>query len=253
MMLLGVPCGEYLWNHANGTMLRQWIIDEFLLGPTGLGSPYVDGFYVDDGWANTSQPIQSWEPPQGFCDHWVIGGATEEDLYCVEDMGLTQDNTTVITDNWQATMQQAAEAIQANNGWGWYMFTDVTSPSQSNCESFFQGEGLYLNTTALLFQWTDSSQYPLPNVDVDVATFMLVRGDYAWLGYSWLGCTGTSVPGFGGAAPYTSPVDIPALLQDYGVPVGPYTETLPGVFQREWTKGSVSMDCNTYTPQFVLY
>ncbi len=33
----GVPCGEYLWNHANGTMLREWIINEFLLGPTGLG------------------------------------------------------------------------------------------------------------------------------------------------------------------------------------------------------------------------
>jgi hypothetical protein len=42
----GVPCGEYLWNHANGTMLREWLINEHFLGPTGLGDPSVLGFYV---------------------------------------------------------------------------------------------------------------------------------------------------------------------------------------------------------------
>ena len=152
----GVPCGEYLWNHANGTMLRTWLIDEFLLGPTGLGSPYVDGFYVDDGFVHAFSPIshisclplqlgkhlaagrpphcifnartdnitsfqvQSWEPPGGFCDHSPLGGATEEDYNCVADMGLTQADTTAITENWQLTMQMAAQAIQANNGWAWY-------------------------------------------------------------------------------------------------------------------------------------
>ena len=45
----GVPCGEYLWNHANGSMLRDWLINEHLLGPTGLGNPGVRGFYVSDG------------------------------------------------------------------------------------------------------------------------------------------------------------------------------------------------------------
>ena len=39
----GVPCGEYLWNHANGTMLRDWLINEHFLGPTGLGDPSVLG------------------------------------------------------------------------------------------------------------------------------------------------------------------------------------------------------------------
>ncbi len=43
----GVPCGEYLWNHTNGTMLRDWLINEHLLGPTGLGNPAVSGFYVE--------------------------------------------------------------------------------------------------------------------------------------------------------------------------------------------------------------
>ena len=30
----GVPCGEYLWDTRNAT-LRDWIINSFLLGPTG--------------------------------------------------------------------------------------------------------------------------------------------------------------------------------------------------------------------------
>jgi hypothetical protein len=100
----GVPCGEYLWNHANGTMLRKWLIEEHALGPTGLGNPNISGgsvccfwsfssvpgFYVDDAWYNWQQSVKDWEPPQGFCDHWHTGGATEEDLYCVSDSGLTQ-------------------------------------------------------------------------------------------------------------------------------------------------------------------
>ena len=36
------------------------------------------------------QPVQNWEPKEGFCDHSPIGGATEEDFYCTADMGLTQ-------------------------------------------------------------------------------------------------------------------------------------------------------------------
>ena len=39
---------------------------------------------------------------------------------------------------------------------------------------------------------------------------------------------------------------------DYGEPTGPYVETSPGVFTREWTLATVQMDCNTYTPSISL-
>ncbi len=35
--------GEYLWDHRNASM-RQWLISEHLLGPTGLGNPNISGF-----------------------------------------------------------------------------------------------------------------------------------------------------------------------------------------------------------------
>ncbi len=49
-----------------------------------------------------------------------------------------------------------------------------------------------------------------------------------------------------------SPVDIPELMIDYGVPTAPYYESAPGVFTRTWTLATVSMDCNTYTPTITM-
>ena len=69
----------------------------------------------------------------------------------------------------------------------------------------------------------------------DVATFLLVRGRYAWMGYGWLGCTDK----------YEKP---DALQIDAGEPLDPICrETDDGVFVRHWSKKTVTMDCNTWT------
>jgi hypothetical protein len=39
------PCGEYLFDHRNGTMLRDWIVKEHILGPAGMGDPAISGFF----------------------------------------------------------------------------------------------------------------------------------------------------------------------------------------------------------------
>jgi len=78
------PCGEYLWDHRNGSMLRDFLINEFILGPTGLGHESISGFYFDDGWTITPEPIAPWMPKEGFCSHNSYGGPTEEDRWCVE-------------------------------------------------------------------------------------------------------------------------------------------------------------------------
>lgn len=45
-----------------------------------------------------------------------------------------------------------------------------------------------------------------------------------------------------------------ATGRDYGEPTGMCKETSvhSGVFVREWTKASVQMDCNTYTPEIKM-
>ena len=37
------PCGEYLWNHANGTMRRDFLVNEYIGGEAGLSNPSIDG------------------------------------------------------------------------------------------------------------------------------------------------------------------------------------------------------------------
>lgn len=39
---------------------------------------------------------------------------------------------------------------------------------------------------------------------------------------------------------------------DYGEPTELCKETSPGVFTRDWTKATVSLDCNSWTPTITL-
>jgi hypothetical protein len=75
------------------------------------------------------------------------------------------------------------------------------------------------------------------------ANFQLIRGDYALLGYTWRGCD----------EPIFRP---PELDRDYGVPLdrGLCAETAPGsgVFARDFSRSTVTMDCASWTPTITL-
>jgi hypothetical protein len=72
---------------------------------------------------------------------------------------------------------------------------------------------------------------------VGLAIFLAARGPYAWVGHSWEGTC-------------NSPSPFPEELDtDYGEPLGLCRETEPGksgVFKREWTKATVTVDCNRF-------
>lgn len=239
-----IPCGEYLWDHRNSS-LRSWIINDFLLGATGLGNENISGFYLDDNWHNSTQPDDpSWQPPEGFCDHGPIGGPSEENFWCTADMGLTQADTTAITDGWKETMDLVAQTLVGAGSWAWAFFAGWQLPSSSaTCTQELeticsQGTAWEGYGQATMVQWTLNNASsgkprtaPLPRVDLDIALFLTVRGPWWWLGYSWVGCS----------VPYEFP---PALLADVGEPLDTCTQTTPGVFSRTWTKATSTVDCN---------
>ena len=75
----------------------------------------------------------------------------------------------------------------------------------------------------------------------DIANFLLIRGAHAFLGHGWVGCS--------------REYEVPQQINwDYGELVGLCKETAAnsGVFEREWTKANVSMDCNSWTPTITL-
>lgn len=244
----GLPCGEYLWDHRNDS-LRDFLINEFILGPNGLGNANVSGFYLDDGWTDYPAPIQPWEPSIGFCDHSPIGGATEEDYYCTQDMGLTQADTTAITKGWRTTIEQVHAAINSHGGFSWDQFTSVSTPDSTSCNQFFRsacapGNPAYANQALMhRLNWTAGT---LPSLNEDLAAFLLIRGDYAWLGYAWVGCSSGAEPAGAGGHPYVYPKEFNV---DYGTPTGQCLETGTGtgIYQRQWTKATVSYNCNTGT------
>ena len=75
------------------------------------------------------------------------------------------------------------------------------------------------------------------------ASFLLVRGDYAWLGYGFLGCAAD--------ANYTQPA---AFQEDYGVPAKACHQVIgkPGVYTREYSRANVTLDCNEWKGSIVM-
>ena len=86
-----LPCGEYLFDHRNSS-LGDWFVQEFLLGRLGLGSEYVDGYFLDDDWS----PHGGW----GCQRTSQYGGPTEVARGCIEDMGLTRTEIEEISAAW---------------------------------------------------------------------------------------------------------------------------------------------------------
>lgn len=242
----GVPCGEYLWDHRNAS-LRQYLVDN-VLGPTGLGDPNISGFFFDDGWSNHSDPVPSWEKPPGACDSSPIGGATEEDYNCSLDMGLVQADTTAIADAYDETLGAVFDAVVDAGGWAWSLWYSWSTPTPAQCAQTFRevcGAGNHSApfTSAMMQEWTNTTPGKTQIVQFweDFASFQLVRGPIAYLGYAWVGCLDT----------YPLP---PELGLTYGEPTGTCSETVPGsgVFSRDFTLSTAMMDCNTFKGNVTL-
>lgn len=87
----------------------------------------------------------------------------------------------------------------------------------------------------------NSASVTLPMFKQDLANFLLTRGPYSYLGHGWLGCSQN----------YVFP---DALNIDYGEPSGLCQETAPnsGVFTRDFSKSTVTMDCNAWKPTIAM-
>jgi hypothetical protein len=176
-----------------------------------------------------------------------VGGPTEEDPHCLEDMGRAGDIawTTAVTDAWCAIRHRAFDAAVAAGGWFWQMFALQKTPAQgTECAASLRemcaaGAASPYHNATVQHQLTGppAANASLPNLMQDLATFLLLRGDYAFLGFGWAGCGAHLLGSF--------PAELKA---DYGTPTGFCEETAPGsgVFTRDWTKATVQMDCNAY-------
>ena len=219
------------------TVLRAYLLNEVVLGANGLGNPNISGFYFDDGWTDSPAPVAPWEPKEGYCDHSPVGGATEEDLYCTADAGLTQADTTALKREFDETMGLVFDAVIAAGGFAWQALAQTSLPAAADgvaaCDAWFAAAPA-LSRCAYMHEVFNATARPLPAVNEDLAAFLIARGPYAFLGYGWIGCT----------TDYEFP---DAWTLDYGEPLTSYfNETAPSVYSREYTKATATFDCNTW-------
>ena len=250
------PCGEYAFDHRNGSMLTDFLVREYVASANGVLNPNVDGVYIDDAWAR--------------------GMPSEMDPHAVADMGLSPADGHQLHEGWAANMRAVQRAILAAGAYNWQLMGNsaanagpLVKPATCTADlrwacgpaAPWAGRPLMYGVTRCAcgpqfpchyapFNVTCTSQItPLPAWQQDLAAFLLLRGPFAWLGYSWIDCADSpDTPG--DPVPYWRP---PEMDVDYGVPRGVCAETAPGtgVFVREWTKAAVQFDCNTFTGRVV--
>ena len=227
--------------------MREYIVNEYMLGAGGLASGVLDGFSLDDSWSNHTNVGSN------ACDGSPIGGPSEVDSFCMQDMRLTQGDVDAITAGWAGTVAAVASAVNGKGGFLWNQFVTTGTPPNASgqCAAFFRDacgpSGAYLGS-AILHQFSEAPGRvfdPLPAFAQDLAAFLLIRGPYAYLGYNWNGCSFTSTPGGRNNQSWSFPDE---LDTDVGEPLGTCAETAPGsgVFERVWSRARVAFDCGAW-------
>lgn len=255
-----VPCGEYLFDWRNGTQLLDFIINDVILGPFGLGNSNISGFFIDDFWC--SNIING----SGACTD-PVQGPTEIDPHNQIDMGLTDQDVADITKGWLNGMTVVQQTIIDHGGYTWSLIpgqdnanaapTMVDNANPQACGNLIRpscSSSSAYQTTPLLFGiHPGNSTVPIPFIDQDIAAFLLMRGPFAYIGWgewglSWpAGSTWNS----GKGVPIVRPIQMDT---DYGRPINVCSETAPGsnIFQRIFTKSRIVLNCNTFTANITM-
>jgi hypothetical protein len=254
------PCGEYLFDHRNGSQLREWILEHHIGGPTGVDSPHISGLFLDDFWC--SDKICAADPSVAGCPcNNPAQGPTEVDPNSQHDIGLSDKDIADITREWNMTMGAVQRRILASGSYTWSLIAGQTNANampvlltNTTCEQQLRractpGFG----AVPRIFGIHPS----LDQADQDVAFFLLARGNYAWLGYGTWGMTWpfNPEPAHGGLPPSPEGLPRPAAMDgDYGEPLGGeqgVCRTLgTGRFSRRLTKATVTLDCAAFEATF---
>lgn len=164
-------------------------------------------------------------------------GPTEEDKNFRNDTGSSPEVMASLVRGYQDLIQRFQAAVMANDGFYWQMMrsewpgvkgeTDkdkcvasLKNFCQPDPPSFHYYNRYQVNSQDIIQNQTDY-----------VAEFLLARGPYAVQGYGWLGCGGTGWPR-------------PKLWdQDFGEPSAPCMQSSATTFTRDFSKATVSWDC----------
>lgn len=235
------PCGEYIFDHrggvVNGRSFRDWFIHEYMITNETL-------FHKNPITGETQMISLGW-----LDDSMTLSGPTEEDSNYIADTGATSQDMQDQVDAYQASMVALIEAVIPLGGFYWQLMDGSgarlnsginTTVDPTTCTTYLRS--VCVSNPSIFKRFM---LYSIPNGGKDAseqsftdytAEFLLTRGPYALLGYTWAGCTdGDEV--WARAKEWD---------EDFGVPVDSSCSetTTSGVFSRAWTAAQVTWDCN---------
>lgn len=241
------PCGEYIFDHRGGEVegrtFRDWYISEYMITSETLlhknpqtGEPQPIGL----GWLD---------------DIMGIDGPSEEDKHYVADTGASPEEMKAQVDAYQESMLELTKKVVPMGGF-WWQLMDKHGNEHSVWPKLHLVEMDVAMCKSTLREhcvpkpkfWNRMQLYTVPkagegltaaNFTDYTAEFLLTRGPYAILGYSWHGCTNGNH-----SRPrakewdedFGEPLDSGAACQETGADTG--------VFMRKWSKATVQWDCN---------
>jgi hypothetical protein len=267
---IGPGANQTFWNYSNPRAVDTWI-HHSVLGSHAGGSPYVDGISLDD--------------PGGIGNEHACApgrmGITPTDCFCCQDLTHMQpgipccaeaqcSTLEALQNDTKNTFKRVTDLLQQAGKWNTDNLLGTEPTTHASCATFvrsFCESGLYLDQP-----WqhaphlcnpkdpnrtiADCSTDPLwgqPDMPQQVATLLLGRGNHAWLGYGWVGSIQRSCkPNESHCRTYGA-WDRKLMSTDVGEPRGNCSETSSGVFARKWSKGTVELDCNSWTAKIPGY
>jgi hypothetical protein len=130
----GLPCGEFYFDHRNGTMLREWLVEEVVLGALitrgdndndnddhNNNRYIVDGVFLDDYWCSDLLCAQTNQTLSGCPCNDPFQGPTEAHAFAVSDMGLSDQDVWDIAVEWNSTMALVEERLLQHNAYTWWL------------------------------------------------------------------------------------------------------------------------------------
>ena len=188
-------------------------------------------------------------------DSMGTNGPSEEDKNFVADTGASTEDMAEQVAAYQESMLELKQKVVPIGGFWWQLMDSSgtqlakKAKTEATCRAHLASICVGANATAKPSTWSRMQMYAIYGGGQGVtaqgftdytAEFLLTRGPYAMLGYTWCGCTNGQA-----FRPRAQEWD-----EDFGVPVDngaacKETGVGTGVFTREWTGATVQWDCGT--------
>lgn len=200
------PGDQYFWNFSNPEAAAYFISSIM----TSVSDPFVDGTFLDD-----------------------VTGIPSEHPEVVSQIGMSNSEVAKLQFDTQATNQMLIDILVKAGKYSWQAFgqgdTVLHGPNKTNCITFMRKycQPDYQNRP-LAFQMHSSKG----NLTQTVASFLIVRPPYGWLGWGW-------------ESDARNWNDVFNL--NVGEPEGICEEKESGIFTRVWSMGTVELNCNDWS------